>query len=93
MKCPPSTISEADTRDFFALRAQVRAGAEIILGSDVNSIGVLYAAPTPRPSISESIALAEARSKELGWPLATDSALAADMEDILRAHKPCDTLA
>jgi len=87
---PTIYISDA-ARDFPALLAQVRAGAEIIIESNANPIAILHAAPTPRRSISESIALAEAPSKERGRSPAMDSAFAADMEDILRARKSRDT--
>ncbi len=48
------------------------------------------AAAPPRRSISESIALAEARSKELGYEPVMDAEFAADMEEIIRNRKPRD---
>ena len=60
-------ISEAEAaRDLPGLLARVRAGEEIIIESDTYSATVLRAAAPPRSSISESIALAEARTKRAG---------------------------
>ncbi len=87
-------ISEADAaRDFAGLMARVRAGAEVIIESGVQPVAVLRAAAPPRRSISESIALAEARSKELGYEPVMDAAFAADMEEIIRNRRPRDTSA
>jgi antitoxin (DNA-binding transcriptional repressor) of toxin-antitoxin stability system len=85
-------ISEADAaRDLPGLLARVRAGAEIVIESDAHPAAVLRAAAPPRRSISESIALAEARSKELGYKPVMDAGLAADLEEIIRNRKPRDT--
>ena len=87
-------ISEADAaRDFAGLMARVRAGAEVVIESGVQPVAVLRAAGPPRRSISESIALAEARSKELGYEPVMDEVFAADMEEIIRNRKPRDTSA
>jgi antitoxin (DNA-binding transcriptional repressor) of toxin-antitoxin stability system len=85
-------ISEADAaRDLPGLLARVRAGAEIVIESDAHPAAVLRAAAPPRRSISESIALAEARSKELGYKPVMDAGFAADLEEIIRNRKPRDT--
>jgi antitoxin (DNA-binding transcriptional repressor) of toxin-antitoxin stability system len=56
---PAIHISEADAaRDFPGLMARVRAGAEIVIESDIYPAAVLRAAQPPRRSISEGIALA-----------------------------------
>lgn len=87
-------ISEAEAaRDFAGLLARVRAGAEIVIESDTHPAAVLRAATPPRRSISESIALAEARSKELGYKPVMDAGFAADLEEIIRNRKPRDTSA
>lgn len=87
-------ISEAEAaRDFAGLLARVRAGAEIIIESGSYPAAVLRAATLPRRSISESIALAEARSKELGYRPVMDAEFAADLEEIIRNRKPRDTSA
>ena len=83
-------ISEAEAaRDFAGLMARVRAGAEVVIKSDSKPVAVHTPAP-PRRSISESIALADARSKELGYEPVMDADFAADMEEIIRNRKPAD---
>lgn len=85
-------ISEADAvRDFSGLMAQVRLGAEVVIESDTQPVAVLRSAAPPRRSISESIALAEARSNELGYTPVMDAEFAADMEEIIQNRKPRDT--
>ena len=87
-------ISEADAaRDFAGLLARVRAGAEIVIESNNYPAAVIRAAEPPRRSISESIALAEAHSKELGFKPVMDADFAADLEEIIRNRKPRDTSA
>jgi antitoxin (DNA-binding transcriptional repressor) of toxin-antitoxin stability system len=85
-------ISEAEAAgDFAALMARVRAGEEIVIESDSHPVAVIRAAAPPRRSISESIALAEAHSKELGYTPVMDTAFASDMEEIISNRKPRDT--
>ncbi len=62
-------ISAAEAvRDFARLLARVRAGAEVVIEDDTSPAVVLRAAVAPRGRlISESIALAEAHAKELGY--------------------------
>ncbi len=84
-------ISEAEAvRDFAALLTRVRAGEEIVIESGTAPVAVLRPAATPRRSISESIALAEAGSRELGYKPVMDADFAADMEEIIRNRKPAD---
>jgi antitoxin (DNA-binding transcriptional repressor) of toxin-antitoxin stability system len=84
-------ISEAEAAgDFAALMARVRAGEEIVIESDSQPVAVIRAAAPPRRSISESIALAKARSKELGYTPVMDVEFAADMQEIIRNRKPRD---
>jgi len=84
-------ISEDDAaRDLPGLLARVRAGAEIVIESGNYPAAVIRAAAPPRRSVSESIALAEARSKELGYKPVMDAAFAADLEEIIRNRKPRD---
>ena len=85
-------ITEAEAAsDFAALMARVRAGEEIIIESGSHPVAVIRAVAPPRRSISESIALAEARSKELGYTPVMDADFASDMEKIIRGRKPRDT--
>jgi antitoxin (DNA-binding transcriptional repressor) of toxin-antitoxin stability system len=82
-------ISEAEAAgDFAALMARVRAGEEIAIESGSYPVAVIRAAAPPRRSISESIALAEARSKELGYTPVMDAEFASNMEEIIRNRKP-----
>jgi len=87
-------ISEADAaRDLPGLLARVRAGAEVVIESGNHPAAVLRAAEPPRRSISESIALAERRTNELGYKPVMDAGFAADLEEIIRKRKPRDTSA
>ena len=87
-------ISEADAADdFTGLMARVRGGAEVVIENGDVPVAVLHPPAPPRRSISESIALAEARSKELRHQPAMDAGFAADMNEIVRNRKPRDTSA
>ncbi|HTS06580.1 MAG TPA: hypothetical protein VMP68_13425 [Candidatus Eisenbacteria bacterium] len=87
-------ISEEEaSRNFADVLARVRAGAEVVIESGKLPVAVIHATAPPRRSISESIALAEARSKELGYKPVMDAEYAADMEEIIRNRKPRDTSA
>jgi antitoxin (DNA-binding transcriptional repressor) of toxin-antitoxin stability system len=82
-------ISEADAvRDFAGLIARVRLGVEIVIENDAAPAVVLRAAEPARRSISESIAMAEARTRELGYKPVMDAGFAADLEEIVRNRKP-----
>lgn len=82
-------ISAAEAaRDFAGLLARVRAGAEVVIEDGPVTVAVLHAPTPPRRSISESIALAEARTRELGYKPVMDADFAADMEEIIRNRKP-----
>lgn len=88
-------ISEADAaRDFAGLLAHVRAGAEIVIEKEASPAVVLRMAVEPRGRLlSESIALAEAHAKEMGFEPVMDADFAADLEEIIRNRKPRDTSA
>jgi antitoxin (DNA-binding transcriptional repressor) of toxin-antitoxin stability system len=77
-------------RDFAGLLDRVRAGAEIVIEDGPRTVAVLHAPTPPRRSISESIALAEARTKELGYKPVMDDDFAADLEERIRNRKPAD---
>jgi antitoxin (DNA-binding transcriptional repressor) of toxin-antitoxin stability system len=82
-------ISEADAiRDFAALLARVRAGAEVVIESDAHPTAVLRAAEPPRRSISECIELAKKHEDETGEAPVLDPEFAADVEEIIRNRKP-----
>jgi antitoxin (DNA-binding transcriptional repressor) of toxin-antitoxin stability system len=87
-------ISEADAaRDFAGLIARVRAGEEVVIDGGSTPVKLSAVPVRAGRSISESIALAEARSKELGFQPVMDEEYAADMEEIIRNRKPRDTSA
>ena len=88
-------ISEAEAaRDFAELLALVREGAEVVIEKEASPSVVLRVAVEPRGRLlSESIALAEAHAKELGYEPRMDPEFAADLEEIIRNRKPRDTSA
>jgi antitoxin (DNA-binding transcriptional repressor) of toxin-antitoxin stability system len=83
-------ISESDAASDFALvMTRVREGAEVIIERDAKAVAVVRPAETVRGRpISESIALAEARAKELGYEPTMDADFAADLEEIIKSRKP-----
>jgi antitoxin (DNA-binding transcriptional repressor) of toxin-antitoxin stability system len=85
-------ISEAEAvRDIAALLVRVRAGEEIVIESDAAPVAFLRpATPFRGRLLSESIALADAHAKELGYEPVMDPEFAADMEEIIRNRKPAD---
>lgn len=86
------SVDEA-AREFATLLDRVRAGAEVVIEDGTKAVAVLKAPAPPRRSISESIALAKARSKRLGYKPVMDADFAADLEEIIRNRKPRDTTA
>ncbi len=81
-------------RDLPGLLARVRAGEEIVIEKDASPAVVLRVAVEPRGRLlSESIALAEAHAKEIGFEPVMDQDFAADLEEIIRTRKPRDTSA
>jgi antitoxin (DNA-binding transcriptional repressor) of toxin-antitoxin stability system len=87
-------ISEAEAaRDFAGLMARVRAGAEVVIDDASPAVKLSLVGERRGRLLSESIALAEARSKELGYEPVMDAEFAADMEEIIRNRKPRDTSA
>jgi hypothetical protein len=78
-------ISEDDSaRDFAGLMARFRAGAEVLIEKDAvfPPLVLRMAGETPRDRLlSESIALAEARSKKLAYKPVMDADFAADLEE------------
>lgn len=88
-------IAETEAaRDLAGLLARVRAGEEIVIERESSPAVVLRVADEPRGRLlSESIALAEAHAKELGYEPRMDPDFAADLEEIIRNRKPRDTSA
>ncbi len=87
-------ISEAEAEsDFGSVLARVRAGAEVIIESETGGPPVAVVRPLgsgPGPLLSESIALAKAHAKELGYEPTMDPEFAADLEEIINNRKPRD---
>jgi antitoxin (DNA-binding transcriptional repressor) of toxin-antitoxin stability system len=82
-------ISETEAaRDFAALMARVRAGAEIVIENGSRPVAVLHAAEPVRRTISECIASAKAHEEETGKAPVLDPDFAEDVEEILRHRKP-----
>jgi len=79
---------EATTTNIATLLAHVRAGTEVIIENDSRPVAVLRSAePHPGRLLSESIALAEAHAKELGFEPTLDPDFAADLEEIINSRK------
>jgi len=82
-------ISEDEAkRDFAALLARVRAGAEIVIESGTLPVAVIHAPVASRRSISECIALAIQHEEETGNAPVLDADFAADVEVIVNDRKP-----
>jgi hypothetical protein len=88
-------ISEAEAiRDIKGLLARAHLGEEIVIEKEASPSIVLRRAAEPRGRLlSESIALAEAHAKEVGYEPVMDAGFAADLEEIIRDRKPRDTSA
>jgi antitoxin (DNA-binding transcriptional repressor) of toxin-antitoxin stability system len=80
---------EAAATNVAALLAHVRAGAEVVIENGERPLAIFHAAePVRGRPISESIALAEAHAKELGYEPTMDPDFAADLEEIITSRKP-----
>jgi antitoxin (DNA-binding transcriptional repressor) of toxin-antitoxin stability system len=80
---------EAATTNVATLLAHVRAGAEVVIENGARPVAVLRSAePHPSRLLSESIALAEAHAKELGYEPTLDAEFAADLKEIINSRKP-----
>ena len=82
-------ISRAEAAsNFTSLLDRVRAGDEVVIEDDSNPVAVLRsAASRPGRLLSESIALAEAHAKELGYTPTLDPDFAADLQEIINSHR------
>jgi antitoxin (DNA-binding transcriptional repressor) of toxin-antitoxin stability system len=82
-------ISEADAaRDFAALMARVRAGAEVVIESGKLPVAVIHAPAPSMRTISECIALAKKHEEESGESPVLEADFASDVEEIIRNRKP-----
>jgi len=84
-------ISETEAAsDFPGLLARVRAGVDVVIESDHEPVAVLRPAGLPRRTISQSIAILDAISKERGYESAIDDDFAADIAHRISSRKPRD---
>jgi antitoxin (DNA-binding transcriptional repressor) of toxin-antitoxin stability system len=83
-------MSEAEAaRDFAAVMARVRAGAEVVIEDGTLPVAVIHTPTDPlRRRISECIALAKKHEEETGKAPVLDSDFASDVEEIVRNRKP-----
>lgn len=76
-------ISEAEAaRDFAALLAQVRAGAEVVIESGAAPVAVLHSPVPPGRTAEECLVLLARNS-----PAVIDEDFAADIEAAIQAHR------
>ena len=89
---PVIHVSDAvAANDFASLLDHVSAGAEVIIERDSRPVAVVQPANEPSGrSLSESIALAEAHAREIGYEPTMDSAFAADLREIINTRKARD---
>lgn len=85
-------VSDKEAADDFAsLLARVREGAEVVIEHDARPVAVVRSPELFRGRLlSESIALAEAHAKELGYEPTMDPDFAADLKEIINSRKPRD---
>jgi antitoxin (DNA-binding transcriptional repressor) of toxin-antitoxin stability system len=77
--------------DFASLLKHVSAGTEVIIERDSRPVAVVRPADEPRGRLlSESIALAEAHAREMGYEPTMDPAFAADLREIINTRKARD---
>jgi antitoxin (DNA-binding transcriptional repressor) of toxin-antitoxin stability system len=82
-------VSDKDAAsDFASLLARVREGAEVVIEHDARPVAVVRSTEVFRGRLlSESIAMAKAHAKELGYEPTMDPDFAADLEDIINSHR------
>ena len=76
--------------DFAAVMKRVRAGEEVLIQNGAETVASIRPVKPRGRSLSESIAMAEAYSKELGNKPVMDPDFADDIEEIIRNRKPAD---
>jgi prevent-host-death family protein len=82
---------EEAANDFASLLARVSEGTEIVIEHKARPVAVLRPVEAfPGRLLSESIALAEAHAKELGYAPTMDPDFAADLREIIISRKPRD---
>jgi prevent-host-death family protein len=85
-------ISDAEAaNDFASLLDRVSAGAEVIIERNSRPVAVVRPAEAPGGRLlSESIVLAEAHAKELGYEPTMDADFTADLREMINSRKPRD---
>ncbi len=85
-------VSDSEAaNNFSSLLDRVRDGAEIVIEHDARPVAVVRPAEGIRGRfLSESIALSEAYTKDLGYEPTMDSEFAADIKEIINSRKPRD---
>jgi len=82
-------ISAAEAAsDLRTVLDRVSAGAEVVIEQDSRPVTVVRALEAPHSRmLSESIALAKAHAKALGYEPTMDAEFAADLEQIVESHR------
>ncbi len=83
-------MSEAEVaQDLHALLTQLQQGLEVVIEQDHRAIAVLRSSVPAPPGrlLSESIALAKAYEKKLGYAPIPDADFARDVQDGIDAHR------
>jgi antitoxin (DNA-binding transcriptional repressor) of toxin-antitoxin stability system len=81
------SVAEA-AGDFASLLDRVRGGVEIVIEEGSKAVAVLRpVVPQGGRLLSESIALAEAHAKRLGYTPTLDSDFANDFQEIINSHR------
>jgi antitoxin (DNA-binding transcriptional repressor) of toxin-antitoxin stability system len=81
-------MTEAEAaRDFHAVLARVRAGAEIVIEEDRKAVAVIRTPQGPGRPIAECIAIAKAYEERLGYAPIPDEDFARDVQEAIDAHR------
>jgi antitoxin (DNA-binding transcriptional repressor) of toxin-antitoxin stability system len=81
-------ISEAEAaRDFHAVLARVREGAEVVVEQDDRPVAVIRAPQSAGRPIAECIAIAKAYEERLGYAPVPDPDFARDVQEGIDAHR------
>jgi antitoxin (DNA-binding transcriptional repressor) of toxin-antitoxin stability system len=86
-------MTEAEAaRDFFAVLARVRDGAEVVVERDHHPVAVITAPAESTTvmryrTIDEAIAIAEAFEARLGYAPVPDPDFASDVQEAINAHR------
>jgi len=79
---------EEAANNLTSLLDRVKAGTEVVIERDSRPVAIVRAPETPHGRLlSESIALAKAHAKALGYEPSMDTDFAADFEEIINRHR------